>query len=99
MAAQTATPKIQRDQWVDSPGSEDQTAKRVPNNTQRRGEEESMEDEEHQQEEMEEYNIDQEEEWQKKLRRALTEEDGLTPEQAMKLMKRVMHTLQGEGGK
>jgi hypothetical protein len=65
VAAQTATPKRQRDQWADSPGSEDQMAKRVPNNTQRRGDEESMEDEERQQEEMEEYNISQEEEWQK----------------------------------
>ncbi len=52
-----------------------------------------MEDEEQQQEEMEEYNIDQEEEWQKKLRRALVEEDCLTPEQAMRVMKRVMHTF------
>ncbi len=73
--------------------SEDQTAKRVPINTQRRGEEESMEDEEQQQEEMKEYNIDQEEEWQKKLRRALMEEGGLTPEQAMGVMKRVMYTF------
>ncbi len=36
-------------------------AKRVPNNTQRRGDSESMEDEECQQEEMEEYDISQEE--------------------------------------
>jgi hypothetical protein len=93
VAAQTATPKRQRDQLADFPGSEDQTAKRVPNKTQRRGEEESMKDEEQQQEEMEEYNIDPEEEWQKKLMRALTEEDGLTPEQAMRVMKRVMHTF------
>jgi ATP phosphoribosyltransferase regulatory subunit HisZ len=41
---------------------------------------------------MEEYNINQEEEWQKKVRRALTEEDGLTLEQAIRVMKRVMHT-------
>jgi hypothetical protein len=93
VAAQTTTPKRQRDQWVDSPGSEDQTAKRVPKNTQRRGDYESIEDEERQQKEMEEYDITQEEEWQKKLRRALTEEDGLTLEQAMRVMKRVMHTF------
>jgi hypothetical protein len=37
VAAQMATPKRQRDQWAGSPGSEDQTSKRVPNNTQRRG--------------------------------------------------------------
>jgi hypothetical protein len=42
---------------------------------------------------MEEYNINQEEEWQKKLRRALIKEDGLTPEQAMRVTKRVMHTF------
>ncbi len=66
------------------------TDKRVPSNTHRRGDDESMEDEEHQQEEMEEYDISQEEEWKKKLRRALREEDGLTPEQAM----RVMHSRQ-----
>ncbi len=65
----------------------------MPNDTLRRGEEESMEEEEHQQEENEEYNINQEEEWQKKLRRALTKEDNLTPEQAMRVMKRVMHTF------
>jgi hypothetical protein len=47
-------------------------SKRVPNNTQRRGDE-SMEDKEHQQEEMEEY-INQKEEWQKKLMRAFMEE-------------------------
>jgi hypothetical protein len=93
VAAQMATPKRQRDQWADSPESEDQTAKRMPNNTQMRGDDESMEDEERQQEEMEEYDISQEKEWQKKLRRALTEEDGLTPEQAVRVMKRVMHTF------
>ncbi len=52
-----ATPKRQRDQWADSPGSEDKTTKRVPNNTQRRGDEESMEDDKHEQEDMEEYNV------------------------------------------
>jgi hypothetical protein len=37
MAAQMAAPKRQRDQWADSPGSEDQMAKRVvTNNTQTR---------------------------------------------------------------
>jgi hypothetical protein len=44
-----------------------------------------MEVEDHQQQGMDEYNINQEEEWQKELRRALMEENSLAPEQAMRV--------------